>query len=261
MTIFNPSALVAALLLAAAFPAQAAPVTATPAQAPAPAATQPLPAGVNPFVGASLGLESLRQQIEVAKATTVLMQERVAQKNAEIELDQLPIKRKNELKRTLSSGIAGGMPSLPSIDLGDGSSGVKAKFKAKPKKPAAEALVAAPQQPAAPVVELLGVSETKGDLSATLSLDGDVAVVKNGDMTRMGRVEVSASGVRVGGVRAVMHTATLARQTVPEAAPMQGAGMGGGSAIPVTRAGAGPGGMQMPPPSTGNLFPPGLRAN
>ena len=266
MTRTDPRMLVAAVSLALACSVHAAQSAAgAPTATPSPSqATEPAGAveasAVNPFVGAPVSLETLKQQIDIAKAKTVLMQEQVAQKSAEIDLQQLPAKRKNELKRALSSGNGGGFPALPAVSLEEGGgSAAKAKAAARAKKEAeAAAAAAAAATPQVPTLQLLGVAESKGSESATLALNGNVAVVQNGDMTPMGRVEIGAGGVKVGGQNLAMHTATLARQALPAETAPATAGRPGG--VPAARAGIG----ALPPPngaSAGNLLPPGLRLN
>jgi hypothetical protein len=224
--------------------AAAAPVTA-PALASALSTAKPgtgqasAAAAVNPFLGVPLDFEGAKQQLEMAKVQSQLLDEKVKQRNAEIELQQLPRKREAELKKALGSGSEG---LLPAIQV-EGASPIPVKNKPKTvrsEKPAASpapVATAAPALPTVPRVEVLGISETPEGRAALISINGNVATVKNGSMTPAGRVQIGAEQVMVGAGSYSLHQATLARLTMPQGATLSAAGVGpapapGGQAFP-----------------------------
>lgn len=213
-------------------------------------------AGVNPFLGTPINFENTKQQLELAKLQTQLLDEQVKQRAAEIDLKQLPKKRDVELRK-LMYGAGGASADIPAIQL-DGGAPKTAKASSK-KKAAPKAEAAAPAVPMAPRVEVLGVTDAGGGKSAMISVNGNIASVTTGDMTPAGRVQLSGDKVIVGGKSYALHGATLSRLTVPSAAAgagpaadanvQPGAGAVGGVAAMLRNAG--------PATSRGPL-PPGL---
>lgn len=234
----------------------------------APAAVAPAPQGVNPFLGTPLNFESAKQDLELAKVRSQLLDEQVKQRAAEIDLKQLPSKREAELRKTLyGASSMTPPPDLPEIQL-DGSMKAPAK-KAAPKKKAAKPADAAPAAPAAPLappaprVEVLGMTDSADGRSAMISINGNVASVKTGDMTPVGRVQLNGDQVMVGGRNYAMHSATLSRLTVPSMAPATGApgapgGAPAGGAFPGALGGVADVLRNAGPATSKGPLPPGL---
>lgn len=254
--------LAAAIAAALSMPALAQTAGAKPAAAPATATAQ----GVNPFLGTPLNFENAKQELELAKVRSQLLDEQVKQRSSEIDLKQLPSKREAELRKTLyGASSMTPPPDLPEIQL-DGtlkSSSKKAAAKKKTAKPV-EVAPAAPVVPPAPRVEVLGMTDSQEGRSAMISINGNVASVKSGDMTPLGRVQVSGDQVVVGGKSYAMHSATLSRLTVPSVAPAGGAAPGTAGGAP--SAGAFPGALggvsdvlrNAGPATSKGPLPPGL---
>lgn len=232
-------------------------------KAPATAATAPQ--GVNPFLGTPLNFESAKQDLELAKVRSQLLDEQVKQRAAEIDLKQLPSKREAELRKTLyGASSMTPPPDLPAIQL-DGSMKAPAK-KAASKKNAAKPVdvaPAAPVVPPAPRVEVLGLTDSADGRSAMISINGNVASVKSGDMTPVGRVQLNGDQVVVGGRNYAMHSATLSRLTVPSTAPAAGApgapgGAPAGGAFPGALGGVADVLRNAGPATSKGPLPPGL---
>lgn len=227
-TLLLAAAIAAALSAPVLAQTTAAPVAAT-AAAPAATATQ----GVNPFLGTPLNFEGAKQELELAKVRSQLLDEQVKQRASEIDLKQLPSKREAELRKTLyGASSMTPPPDLPEIQL-DGTvkaPSKKATSKKKAQAKPVDAAPAAPVVPPAPRVEVLGMTDSKEGRSAMISINGSVASVKSGDMTQLGRVQVNDDQVMVGGKNYAMHSATLSRLAVPSTAPAVAGATGSGGA-------------------------------
>lgn len=258
------STLILAAAITAALSMPALAQTAGKAPAGAPAAAAPAAPGVNPFLGTPLNFENAKQELELSKIRSQLLDEQVKQRAAEIDLKQLPSKREAELRKTLyGASSMTPPPDLPEIQI-DGT--MKAPKKASAKKKAAKPVEVAPSAPVAPPaprVEVLGMTDSADGRSAMISINGNVASVKSGDMSPLGRVQINGDRVAIGGQSYAMHSATLSRLTVPSTTPAAGVpgapgGAPSGGAFPGALGGVADVLRNAGPAASKGPLPPGL---
>jgi hypothetical protein len=203
-------ALIGASSLAAA--AHSEPLPAAAVAAPASTSSDPSVAGVNPYTGNSLTIEQLSRELDVAKAQTAILEERVKQTALSADLDIVPAKKKAEAALYLKGGAHYAQADAP----------LAVTEAAKPVKVVAAPVVAIAAPAPAPV-QIRITSVIGSGMSATVLLEanGQSIVAHNGDTTPYGVVRFeNESTLSVGNQKLYLPSKTLARMTVSDPAPV-----------------------------------------
>lgn len=220
----------------------AAPVAPVAAPAAAPSAPSAQPAfadnaGVNPFIGKPLSLETRQRALEVSKMETELLEEQLKQATLAEDMKSLPFKKQVETAQATTARLKEERAQKEVVQetkaVGAKPAGLGAAVAAarpkpvtrpvkKPKAVAASDTAAAPVAPAPEArVELTSVLNFGGTRSAVLDIDGSILTAKHGDKTPLGMVDiVDDQSVRIGTRTFKVHGATLARVVISDPKPV-----------------------------------------
>ncbi|MBC8738476.1 hypothetical protein F6X40_17005 [Paraburkholderia sp. UCT31] len=172
-------------------------------------------AKMNPFTGKSRQLETIQRRLELSKQTTALLQEDLKQATIEADIANLPIKKRAEIMQLPGAQQPAPAPVKPAPSPAP-----------KKKRKAARGGKTQAKQPETvvvkePTVALSSVIVNNGDGSAVLNIDGNTAVVANGESTPFGTLSIiDAQTVRVGSRMLRVHDETLSRVVVSDPKPV-----------------------------------------
>jgi hypothetical protein len=167
------------------------------------------PEGFDPYNGQPLSIEKLQRSLDMEKAKTAILEERLKQTALNADLEILPAKKKAEAGQ-YGMSRAGGVSDAPLASTDD--------HKVKPKP----VTVAAAPAPEPVVLKVTSVIGSGSSAAVMLEANGQTIVAHNGENTPYGVLTfVDSSTLSVGGRRLYLPSKTLARMAVSDPTPAE----------------------------------------